>query len=314
MTNYIIPNPFNLSPYGMDDGMVFKQIINLAGASVNAEKFFPSNLITKNSIILEPKIDYLKSFKGVDMNNTNNHYTPVKIMIDDFVAHRDSIQTSFKDSNFVIIGGDHTIAIATGSLMSKLVNLEGVGMIWVDAHGDFNTPNTSSSKSLTGYPCAVNCGLTSMVEDEKLDIHFNNKFIKKCYQIGVRDIDELETQNLSSKGVMTYSSLDVETMGITTVIRDAIKHLSDCKYIWLSIDIDSLDPIYCDKGRTDVPVIGGLTPREILVIANEVKKTNKLKITEIVQINNTKNNFNLVSMANRVVEIVIDKGQYRYNN
>jgi arginase len=300
---YILPNPFNLSPYGQDSGQAYKSIINLNGANPNAENHFPSNQILDNCVVLD-QVKFSSIPKGLydvslhppyAIEMQQNSIKPISILDE--------------ESQLLVIGGDHTISIGTGAGLAQIMDLSEVGLIWVDAHGDFNTPSTSASKSLTGYPCAINMGLG---EDIYLNA-YNGNFIKRCVQIGIRDIDLLESQNLQSKNVQTFSNLDIEEFGLKSVLEMALDYLCDCKYLWLSLDIDSLDSIYCDNGRTDVPVMGGLTPRELMYITSVVEATDRLKITEIVQINSVPNNTNLVYLANRLIELVFGLGRFRTN-
>ncbi len=300
---YILPNPYSISTYGHDDGQVYKDIINLNGANANAAQFFPSNQITKNCQILPP---VTFDATDVDINNPLTHIKAGQTMQESAIKIlKDNIKE--KDFELFVIGGDHTVSIGTGAYLSSVLDMAKVGLIWVDAHGDFNTSTTSSSKSLTGYPCAINCGLG----DDYFLKPYNGNHIIKCVQIGIRDIDELECKNMQSKNIQTYSNIDVEHVGLRDILNSTIEFFKDCDHIWLSIDIDSLDPIYCDQGRTDVPVSGGLTPRELQYITATIKNTGKLKITELVQINNTKNNYDLVALGNRLVEIAMGLGEFR---
>jgi arginase len=303
---FILPNPFNCSTYGMDDGLAYLDIINSKGANSNASEHFPSNQITQNIIVLDPVTVDLTKFQQED---SSNHIDAAVDMQQSVVDILNSNIKDFESSQILVIGGDHTISIGTGAYLSAKLDMSTVGLIWIDAHGDFNTPQTSSSQSLTGYPCAVNNGLG----DERLLTSYKSNFITKTVQIGIRDIDELEAANLQLKEVLTFSNLEVEEQGLNTILDQALFHLSDCEYIWLSIDIDSLDPIYCDQGRTDVPVTGGLTPRELMYITDKVFNSGKLKVTEIVQINNTPNNSNLVYLANRLIELAFGLGSFRIN-
>jgi arginase len=302
---YILPNPFSLSTYGHDDGQVYKDIINLNGANLNAAEFFPSNQITSHCMIL-PAVTF--DISKVLMDDPQTHVFAGLSMQE---SAQKILTENIKDLDFelFVIGGDHTISIGTGAYLSQILDMSKVGLIWVDAHGDFNTSSTSSSKSLTGYPCAINMGLG----DDYFVKPFGNNFVTKCVQIGIRDIDELEHENMISKSVKTYSNVDVEDLGLKAILNQTLDYFLDCDFIWLSIDIDSLDPIYCDQGRTDVPVNGGLTPRELQYITTFIKNSGKLKITELVQINNTKNNFNLVALGNRLVEIAMGLGSFRVN-
>jgi arginase len=307
---YILPNPFNLGPYGNDDGQAYKKIIHLNGANPNADNFFPSNQILDNCAVLDSiKIPKLNHFEYQKDQQESQELEVASQMIQE-VKHRLSKEIS-KESldQLFVIGGDHTVAMGTGAYLSSVFDLSKVGLIWVDAHGDFNTPETSNSKSLTGYPCAVNLGLGS----PKLLEHFNNNFVKKCVQIGVRDIDKLESVNLKQMGVKTYSNLAVEDLGIKTIMDQTLYYLKDCDYIWLSLDIDALDSSFI-WGKTDVPVVGGLTSREMQYITSRCYNNKNLKITELVQINNVEDNFATLALANRLIELAFGLGAFRTNN
>ncbi|MGL4757709.1 MAG: arginase family protein [Patescibacteria group bacterium] len=305
-SKFIIPNPFNMSPYGHDDGQAFNKIINVSGANPNAEAFLPSNMITKSCQILPP-VQWQESKE--DMNNPFNHIPLAVSMQENTVSILSSSDYEFEKDELFVIGGDHTISIGTGAYLSSVTDMSKIGLLWIDAHSDFNTEETSDSKSLTGYPCAINTGLG---KKEFLN-SYNSNFVSKVVQIGLRDVDELEAKNLEKKSVKTYNIFDIEEKGLPRIIKETFEHFSDCDYIWLSLDIDSLDPYYCDSGRTDVPVIGGLTPRELMYITQKVKETGKLKVTELVQINNVPNNSNLIYLGNRIVEVAFGLGDFRYN-
>jgi arginase len=306
---YILPNPFNLGPYGNDDGQAYKKIIHLNGANPNADNFFPSNQLLDNCVVLESiKIPKLNHFEYEGSNIESKELEIASQMIQEV---KKSLSKEIENGEFeqlFVIGGDHTVAMGTGAYLSEIIDMSKVGLVWIDAHGDFNTPQTSSSKSLTGYPCAVNLGLGSDV----LLQHFKSNFIQKCVQIGVRDIDELESKNLKQKEVKTYSNLDVEDLGMKTIMDQTLDYLKDCEYLWLSLDIDALDSTYI-WGKTDVPVVGGLTPREMLYITSRCYQNKNLKVTELVQINNVEDNFTTLALANRLIELSFGLGGFRNN-
>jgi arginase len=296
---YVIANTFNKSPYGNDDGMVFKEIIYLNGANPNASEFFPSNQITSSCTILEPVITKLDE----NLTDTQNALNMIQA-----IRYNLKPLENLKNNKLFVIGGDHTITIGTGAYLSQIQDLNKVGLIWVDAHSDFNTPQTSLSKSLTGYPCAVVNGIG---DQQFLGLY--SSFVNKTVQVGIRDVDQGEADNLKIKGVKTYSNLDIEELGLPEILKQSLDYLKDCDYIWLSLDIDALDTLYVDDNQTDVPVVAGLTPREMLYITNKVNQSGKLRVCELVQINNKKNNQALVALGNRIVEIAMDLGSFRIN-
>ena len=300
----ILPIPFAESLYGTTCANTYKRILGVQAANPNMEEHFKSNLLLRNCQILEPVVFE----KFPDDQIEKGSFFRTNLSMAQNVQARIVKNFDIKTDVLCCIGGDHSVAIGTGAGLSKITDMSKVGLIWVDAHGDSNTPNTSSSKSITGYPCAVNNGMGL----EEFTSLFGGNFITKTVQIGIRDIDLLETQNMQN--YKTFSSLDVEEFGIAKIMQKTLEYLDDCDYLWLSMDIDSLDSVYFGKGETDEPVMAGLTPRELLLITKKVQETGKLKIFELVQLNDVGENTNLVVLASRLVEMGLGLGKYRYND
>jgi hypothetical protein len=151
---HILPAPFALSPYGYTAGTAYRNILGVNGANENNSNYFPSNLLEKNCLIHSP----------VEFNmfeNDQPHLGHYLRSLEDlqFQLSR-QVETILPQSeSLVILGGDHSISVGTGLGISKCLNLADVGLIWIDAHADSNTPETSLSKCLTGCPVAINAGL-----------------------------------------------------------------------------------------------------------------------------------------------------------
>ncbi len=303
MQKHIIPVPFAFSPYGFTASTTYQKIINLAGCNDNASQYCPSNLIQSSCLIhnpiefriygnQHPEIGhYLESLQSLQTNLANK--------IEQIIPNTNSL---------VIIGGDHSISIGTGLGLSRCLDLNDVGLIWIDAHADSNTPETSISKSITGYPVAINSGLGP----KKLIKPFQGNFIKNIVQIGLRDIDEFEITNVNKINSKVFSILDVVELGIKNIIDRALHYLQHCRYIWLSIDIDSLDSVYFEPGETDVPCPGGLSPRELLYLINRIQRSNKLLVTELTQVNDLGRITPVVALSSRIVELSLGLGKFRY--
>lgn len=147
MQKHIVPVPFAVSPYGYSATTTYQKILDIDGANDNSAQYFPSNLLKrycKISAPIEfelfdndrPEIGhYLRSLESLQGNLANK--------IEQILPQADSL---------AIIGGDHSISVGTGLELSRFFNLSDIGLIWIDAHADSNTPQTSISKCLTGYP------------------------------------------------------------------------------------------------------------------------------------------------------------------
>jgi arginase len=192
-----------------------------------------------------------------------------------------------KEGKFVLtLGGDHSIAIGTISGTAKAIRerLGGreLAVIWVDAHADINTPETSNSGNIHGMPVAF---LTGLAKESKKDVfgwlekdHLVS--VKKLVYIGLRDIDRGEKRILRENGIKAFSMHDIDRHGIGRVMEMALGHIGTDTPIHLSFDVDGLDPQWAPS--TGTPVRGGLTLREGDYIAECVHETGSLIAMDLV--------------------------------
>jgi arginase len=162
----------------------------------------------------------------------------------------------------VVLGGDHSIAIGSvaGSTNWHARRDESLGLIWFDAHGDANTPETTPSGNIHGMSLAVSLGFG----DHEL-VHLGGRAPKvqprNTVLIGIRDIDAGERDFLKKSGVTCYTMRDLDERGMRDVLDEAIRLASDgTAGIHLSFDLDVLDPE--DAPGTGTPVWGGISYRE----------------------------------------------------
>ncbi|EMC95778.1 hypothetical protein BAUCODRAFT_503751 [Baudoinia panamericana UAMH 10762] len=196
-----------------------------------------------------------------------------------------------KEGRFVLtLGGDHSIAIGTISGTAKAIR-ERLGpgremaVIWVDAHADINTPETSESGNIHGMPVAFLTGLARekagepfgwIGEDQRVSV-------KKLVYIGLRDVDRGEKKILREHGIKAFSMHDVDRHGIGKVMDMALGWIGRDTPIHLSFDIDALDPMWAPS--TGTAVRGGLTLREGDFIAECVHETGSLVALDLVEVN-----------------------------
>lgn len=192
---------------------------------------------------------------------------------------------AMKGNVVLTIGGDH--AVATGSVGGLLKARPEMCVIWVDAHADLNTPETTSSGNLHGMPVAqlmqiATCpsipGFEWMAEVPKLQ---NNRLA----YIGLRDVDSGERALLRELGIRAFSMHDVDKFGIGRVLSQALSYVNPMRNrpIHLSFDVDGVDPTVCPSTGTRVP--GGLSFREAHYIAEELCTTGLLASMDIVEVN-----------------------------
>lgn len=193
-----------------------------------------------------------------------------------------AVATSVKSKNLpLVLGGDHSLSL--GSIRGA-ARQKKIGVLWVDAHADFNTAETTPSGNIHGMPLAALCGLGApelvQIGNEPIPIiDPANVAI-----IGARDLDTGEKENLRQAGAMVMSMEQIDRYGLMGSMEKAIERISrDTDGIYLSFDMDAMDPRHAPGVGT--PVTGGLTYREAHLICELVAETNNLIGMDVVEIN-----------------------------
>lgn len=179
------------------------------------------------------------------------------------------------------LGGDHSMALGSVTGAARQRRL---GLIWIDAHGDFNTAETSPSGNIHGMPLAALAGIgdSRLVGlGQQYQAAVNPAHIAV---VGVRDLDPGEKKNLAQAGVAVFSIDEIDRHGLYDVLRKAIELVSrGTEGIYLSLDMDAIDPLYAPGVGTPVP--GGLTYREAHLACEMVAETGRLVGMDLVEVN-----------------------------
>jgi arginase len=193
-----------------------------------------------------------------------------------------AVATSLQTGHFpLVLGGDHSAALGSIHGAAKSRKL---GVIWVDAHADFNTPETTPSGNIHGMPLAALCGLgdprLTALWDESVPVIDP----QRVAIIGARDLDPGEKRNLKQAGVMVMGMEQIDRLGMVQALEKAIERVSrGVDGIFLSFDMDALDPRHAPGVGT--PVSGGLTYREAHLACELVAETGKLIGLDLVEVN-----------------------------
>ncbi|KAI9852126.1 MAG: Arginase, catabolizes arginine to ornithine and urea [Thelocarpon superellum] len=187
------------------------------------------------------------------------------------------------------IGGDHSLAIGSIAGSARAVrqrhNGREMAVIWVDAHADLNTPETSESGNIHGMPVAFLTGIATEGRPDIFGWLKEDQMIstKKLVYIGLRDVDRGEKRILRDHGIRAFSMHDIDKHGIGRIMEMALGHIGNDTPIHLSFDVDALDPMWAPS--TGTPVRGGLTLREGDYIAECVHETGSLVAMDLVEVN-----------------------------
>jgi arginase len=185
----------------------------------------------------------------------------------------------------LVVGGDHSIACGTVAAISSFHHRkkQKIGLIWFDAHGDFNTPETSESGNIHGMPlaCCVGRGLPELV---RIGDRVPMVDVEKAVLIGVRTLDRREKEEIRESGLHVFTLRDIDMHGIHKVMRMAIEIASTgTAGFHLTFDLDGTDPSVAPGVGTPVP--GGTTLRESHLVMEHAAESGRLLGLEMTEIN-----------------------------
>ncbi|HXF86102.1 MAG TPA: arginase [Anaerolineales bacterium] len=193
-----------------------------------------------------------------------------------------AVATSIQAGHFpLVLGGDHSLSL--GSIRGAAKHRK-LGVIWIDAHADFNTHETTPSGNIHGMPLAALCGLG----DPRLVALWNETppvlDPRRVAILGARDLDPGEKRLLKEAGVMVQSMEQIDRIGMVAALEKAIERVTrDVEGIYLSFDMDALDPRHAPGVGT--PVNGGLTFREAHLACEVIAESGRLIGMDMVEVN-----------------------------
>ncbi len=179
----------------------------------------------------------------------------------------------------IFLGGDHSISIGT---VSGVAGAGRTGVIWLDAHADFNTPEISPSGNIHGMPLAA---LTGHGPPDLVNIGGSGASIRAedVVIVGLRSVDPEEQRLLRRAGIRVYTMKEIDAYGAATIIRRAMEDLSHLDRVHLSFDLDVVDPEIAPGVGT--PVRGGLTYREAHLIMELINESGIVTSLDVVEVN-----------------------------
>ena len=246
------------------------------GASKGAEAIINDLSNDINKIIIKQDQNFVKSTdkndkaKNLDEVNKFNKY-----------MYEKELELKNNDSFVISVGGDHVMGIPP--VLSSVKKYGEIGLIWVDAHPDFNTFETTITGNLHGLPCAAVAGYHCDKLTEFHDGNYVNP--KNIVIVGARSIDEGEMVNLKDAGVTIISAEEVRKMGVKNVMDKAYKiALQNTGKLHISFDLDVIDPN--DAPGVTVPEKDGILEDEAYEIINYITdRYNVLTSLDVVEYN-----------------------------
>lgn len=211
-----------------------------------------------------------------------------------------TISVVLNENDFpLVIAGDHGSAAATIAGV-KIANPESrIGVIWVDAHGDLHSPYTTPSGNIHGMPLAISLAEDNLENQQNDPDDETVKYwesLKNYGDIspkihpqdivffGVRDVEEPEDDLMDKKNMRNFTVAEVKKKGVKKCVTAALEILKKCDKIYITFDVDSMDPAIVSKG-TGTPVKKGFAPDEVLQIMKLIIASGKVVCLELVEVN-----------------------------
>lgn len=200
----------------------------------------------------------------------------------------------------LIIGGDHSLSLGSVAGISKYFYEKGerIGVIWIDAHGDINTPQSSLSGNIHGMPLAHILGRG---HEQLLSLFATNPIVDpaRVVLLGIRDLDPGERATIKDLGVRTFTMRDIDELGMRTVMQEAIRTCSNgTAGIHVSFDVDGIDPSVAPGVGT--PVRGGLSFREGHLVMEMLHDSQKMVSMEVAEVNP------VLDVANQTADLAVE--------
>lgn len=197
----------------------------------------------------------------------------------------DEVYDTLEDGRFpLVLGGDHSVAAGSVSAVAKYYEPQGeIGVIWIDAHGDWNDDNSTETGNMHGMPYSAVCGWGP---DSMVDFGQKPHFVPTahCVQVAGHDFDPAEAERMKEAGMNVFSMTDVDRRGMTEIMEEAIRIAStDTVGIHLSFDVDAITPEYAPGTGTPVP--NGITAREAFLAVEMIARSGKLISMDLVEVN-----------------------------
>jgi arginase len=200
----------------------------------------------------------------------------------------------------LVLGGDHSAAIGTLAGVSNYFRKkrQRIGVIWVDAHADMNTPETSPSGNVHGMPLACSLGL-GPPELVQLGGFAPKVDARHVALVGIRDVDQLERPHIRDSGVRAFTMREIDERGLKPVMSEAIRIATQgTAGFHLSLDMDVVDPD--EAPGVGTPVRGGITYREAHLAMEVACDSRAMVSMEVVEVNP------VLDVANRTAELAVE--------
>jgi arginase len=213
------------------------------------------------------------------------------------VRMADAVEAAARAGEFpLVLGGDHSLAIGVLGGLARAAGAPGA-VLWIDAHGDLNTPDTSPSGNIHGMPVAAAVGLGRVWFDTgqwpvpSLDE-------ARVAMIGVRSLDDEEREVLRRTQIRVVTMAEIDRIGMEAAVDTALDRLRAAPWVHVSLDMDVMDPLHAPGVGTPVP--GGITYREAHLMMEMVSESGMMGSLQVVEVNP------ILDVQNRSAQLAVE--------
>jgi arginase len=289
------------------------------GASLGPESIRVAARKKGSKLFGSKKVEQLVHFNDhLDTVHKHAYAKHIDVLLNVYIEISKVIANALKNDVFpIVIAADHASAGGTIAGIKNAYPNKRLGVVWIDAHGDLHSPYTTPSGNMHGMPLTVAlgddnlpCKINSLDQDtisywEKLkNIGLNGKKVlpEDLVFVAVRDTEAQEDAIIDRLGIQNFTVDKLRSSSAKTVAYNILNKLSDCDQIYVSFDVDSMDPDVTSYG-TGTPVKNGLFPEEVIELLSVLMASDKIVCFELVEVNpcldNEKN-----KMAETALEIL----------
>lgn len=259
------------------------------GAGIRGANMGPASLRVSE---LKRQIEYL----GYDVNDYGNVDVPIREglpitstharYVEEIAAVCKQVATKVKQALDkermpLVLGGDHSLAIGSVRGVGEFFYPKKIGLVWVDAHADLNTPETTETANVHGMPLSVlmGDGHPRLVADGKFNLDPSNIAL-----LGIRTLDPEEAKICLNCGIRYFTMREIDERGLAKIMREAIAVATKgTEAVHVSFDLDAIDPTHAPGVST--PVMGGLTYREAHLALEMLYESDKVCSLDLVELN-----------------------------
>lgn len=276
---------------------------------------------------MDKKSDYFIQYDALEVENMNDilfegvetKYTHAKFIDAVYTMVKrvsKTVSSTLEENLFpIILAGDHSTAAGTIAGIKSARPGKRLGVIWIDAHADLHSPYTTPSGNMHGMPLAMSlnednpkCKKNELGQDtidywnkiKRIGVRGAKLKPKDLVYIALRDTEQEEDFLIKKNNIKVFRTEQIRTMGIPALIKETLQTLAECDLIYISFDVDSMDPTV--SGGTGTPVDNGLTVQEALEINRLLIQDPKVCCWEMVEVNPTLDSLN--TMAESAFDIL----------